>query len=260
MSRAAGGRERKKEAHAHPGAEPRYPLPSPSRPSVSGTATRKKEGATPSSRFFFFSTVLVLVRSIVAAMSAASFAPAASSFAASRKDVLSSIAFFFGDPASPEKLRDYSEHQAATYHFPGKNTHARTRARLCPRPVAYQRALRFCIRSLCVLGTRLSRVPCFLCLCESIRLLWTEYPHSRHAEQPRAQIAPGLADQRRPSLCSDHRHRRGVGCTRQREPRTQKIAIPNKTTDGCHNAVFFFSTFTGDALRRPPSAARSERR
>ena len=24
-----------------------------------------------------------------------------------------------GDPASPEKLRDYSEHQAATYHFPG---------------------------------------------------------------------------------------------------------------------------------------------
>ena len=44
----------------------------------------------------------------------ARFAPAASTFAPSRKDVLSSLAFFFGDPASPEKLRDYSEHTAAT--------------------------------------------------------------------------------------------------------------------------------------------------
>lgn len=44
--------------------------------------------------------------------------PAPATFAPSRKDVLSSLAFFFGDPASPEKLRDYSEHQAATYHFP----------------------------------------------------------------------------------------------------------------------------------------------
>jgi len=46
--------------------------------------------------------------------------PAPSTFAPSRNDVLSSLAFFFGDPASPEKLRDYSEHQAATYHFPGE--------------------------------------------------------------------------------------------------------------------------------------------
>jgi len=30
-------------------------------------------------------------------------------FAPSREDVLSSLAFFFGDPAVPEKLRDYSE-------------------------------------------------------------------------------------------------------------------------------------------------------
>ena len=48
----------------------------------------------------------------------ASHLPAPATFAPSRKDVLSSLAFFFGDPASPEKLRDYSEHQAAPYHFP----------------------------------------------------------------------------------------------------------------------------------------------
>ena len=35
-------------------------------------------------------------------------------FAPSREDILSTLSFFFGDPASPEKLRDYSEHQAAT--------------------------------------------------------------------------------------------------------------------------------------------------
>ena len=40
--------------------------------------------------------------------------PAPATFAPSRKDVLSSLAFFFGDPAVPEKLRDYSEHHAQT--------------------------------------------------------------------------------------------------------------------------------------------------
>jgi hypothetical protein len=32
--------------------------------------------------------------------------PAPSTFAASRDDVLASLSFFFGDPASPEKLKD----------------------------------------------------------------------------------------------------------------------------------------------------------
>ena len=46
-------------------------------------------------------------------------APQPAIIAPSREDILSNLAFFFGDPSSPEKLRDYSEHQAATYHFPG---------------------------------------------------------------------------------------------------------------------------------------------
>ena len=33
-------------------------------------------------------------------------------FAPSREVVLSTLAFFFGDPAVPEKLKDYSEHHA----------------------------------------------------------------------------------------------------------------------------------------------------
>ena len=44
--------------------------------------------------------------------------PQASAFAPSREDVLSTLGFFFGDPAVPEKLKDYSEHHAMTYHFP----------------------------------------------------------------------------------------------------------------------------------------------
>ena len=31
------------------------------------------------------------------------------------QDVLSTLGFFFGDPATPEKLKDYSEHHAMTY-------------------------------------------------------------------------------------------------------------------------------------------------
>lgn len=38
--------------------------------------------------------------------------PAPRTIAPSREDVLSNLAFFFGDPVVPEKLRDYSEHQA----------------------------------------------------------------------------------------------------------------------------------------------------
>ena len=44
--------------------------------------------------------------------------PAAKTFAPSREDVLSTLSFFFGDPAVPEKLKDYSEHHAMTFHFP----------------------------------------------------------------------------------------------------------------------------------------------
>ena len=38
--------------------------------------------------------------------------PAPRTIAPSREDVLSNLAFFFGDPAVPERLRDYSEHHA----------------------------------------------------------------------------------------------------------------------------------------------------
>jgi hypothetical protein len=40
--------------------------------------------------------------------------PAPRTIAASRDDVLSNYAFFFGDPVVPEKLRDYTEQHAMT--------------------------------------------------------------------------------------------------------------------------------------------------
>jgi len=50
-------------------------------------------------------------------------------FAPSKDDILNTLGFFFGKPAQPEKLADFSEHHAATYHFPdayvGKNVHLR---------------------------------------------------------------------------------------------------------------------------------------
>lgn len=48
-----------------------------------------------------------------------STAPQHSTFAASSGDVLKALSFYFGQPVSPEKLKDYGEHHAATYHFPG---------------------------------------------------------------------------------------------------------------------------------------------
>ena len=45
------------------------------------------------------------------------------------QDVLQNLQYFFGAPVAPEKLKDYSEHHAMTYHFPdayaGQNTKIR---------------------------------------------------------------------------------------------------------------------------------------
>ena len=40
--------------------------------------------------------------------------PQPASFAPSRNDILTTLQFFFGAPVSPEKLKDYQEHHAAT--------------------------------------------------------------------------------------------------------------------------------------------------
>ena len=43
--------------------------------------------------------------------------PQHATFAHSKEDVLNALAFYFGQPTSPEKLKDYNEHHASTYHF-----------------------------------------------------------------------------------------------------------------------------------------------
>ncbi len=43
--------------------------------------------------------------------------PAPKTFAPSREDVISTLGFFFGEPAVPEKLKDYSEHHAMCAAF-----------------------------------------------------------------------------------------------------------------------------------------------
>jgi hypothetical protein len=44
----------------------------------------------------------------------ASTTPQWASFSPSKTDILQSLAFFFGEPAVPEKLKDYNEHHAMT--------------------------------------------------------------------------------------------------------------------------------------------------
>ena len=40
--------------------------------------------------------------------------PAPATLAPSIRGIMDNLSFFFGDPNSPEKLRDYSEHHAMT--------------------------------------------------------------------------------------------------------------------------------------------------
>lgn len=45
---------------------------------------------------------------------AGSTVPQHATFAHSKEDVLNALSFYFGQPTSPEKLKDYNEHHAAT--------------------------------------------------------------------------------------------------------------------------------------------------
>ena len=44
--------------------------------------------------------------------------PQPKTFASSKDDILNALSFYFGQPVSPEKLKDYNEHHAATYRTP----------------------------------------------------------------------------------------------------------------------------------------------
>ena len=94
--------------------------------------------------------------------------------------------------ASPEKLRDYSEHQAATYHFPG--------APCSLEPAALAARL---LKSL---------------LPSRRRLLRPEQPHPRHAQQPDPAQPAGLADDRRLAVQAHRGRVRRVGRNALRRP------------------------------------------
>ena len=59
--------------------------------------------------------------------------PAPKTFAPSREDILSNLAFFFGDPAVPEKLRDYSEHHVRPTARPVQTVNAPLTCYACLR-------------------------------------------------------------------------------------------------------------------------------
>lgn len=40
--------------------------------------------------------------------------PQPATFAHSKEDIIGALGFYFGQPVSPEKLKDYNEHHAAT--------------------------------------------------------------------------------------------------------------------------------------------------
>jgi hypothetical protein len=58
--------------------------------------------------------------------------PQPRTFAPSKEDVLQNLQYFFGAPVSPEKLKDYSEHHATTYHFP--DAYAGQNVSIAPEP------------------------------------------------------------------------------------------------------------------------------
>lgn len=113
-------------------------------------------------------------------------------------DVLKNLSFFFGEPAVPEKLRDYSEHHAMTCKTP--NAPFEPHCEICRAvadarfPVVSQNVsqITFPVRGRCTpparSHTRTRTVSTDLVFCPdgcttSRRLLRTKYKDSRHAQQ-----------------------------------------------------------------------------
>ena len=130
--------------------------------------------------------------------------PQPRTFAPSKEDVLQNLQYFFGAPVSPEKLKDYSEHHAMTYHFPdayaGQNVRCRARTARpqahCSRIFLAARRPRSATRSTtssCERRTRITNVAVPL---PHLPLL-TPFPC--HVQE----VAPELADVGRPALLSD---------------------------------------------------------
>ena len=122
-------------------------------------------------------------------MATADSHPQPKTMAPSKNDVVQNLMYYFGAPVSPEKLKDYSEHHAQTYHFPdafvGSNVKIRDTlnnliVKVCPCP------------STCMCTTRVSPVPPLrFCLA----------------------VATELADVGRSALFPDRGRRRRVGRT-----------------------------------------------
>jgi hypothetical protein len=55
--------------------------------------------------------------------------PQHATFTRSKDDILNALSFYFGQPVSPEKLKDYNEHHAATCACARRHTHTHMRSK-----------------------------------------------------------------------------------------------------------------------------------
>ena len=163
---------------------------------------------------------------------AGSAVPQHSTFAHSKDDVLNALSFYFGQPVSPEKLKDYGEHHAATCTRPRTHTTCPARAHLhgSARPPNSNDE---CVRSFCSQIISLMPTPaptrtrrsfwpstCTRAVVASTAASHRLHPNSsrsqpdpRHHQQPHREVAAELAHHRRSPLpphrghgaCSPHK-------------------------------------------------------
>ena len=157
-------------------------------------------------------------------------APQPKTFAPSREDVLTTLAYFFGSPVSPEKLKDYSEHHAQvklvrtrvvrvrpaytpvhlpfscrqTYHFPGENLQTQTVPSTQIDEVPRTKQAQLWRQHKERRPSRVARGSDSSLLRRRLRR--PQHQAARHHEQPHPQVPPELADLHLPPVRADHRH------------------------------------------------------
>lgn len=123
--------------------------------------------------------------------------PQPRTIAPSREDVLTNLMYFFGSPTSPEKLQDYSEHHAQTYHFPD----VRRRPHGPPTPLVFVAT-----------PPRSTLTPTFVCVDTGLRGQQHKDPGDPQESHPQARRRPSRSQ----SLCGVRAHSRSFFCAGRR--------------------------------------------
>lgn len=123
-----------------------------------------------------------------------------SSMAPSRQDIVKTLTAFFGNPAQPEKLVNYTDHHAATYQLPdafmGSSSYLRDTIKnlVTKSPQSWQTSVALPFRTLDTLTIKWDKMDFDVRILQRIPVRSGRHARSSAPARPRVRLKPRRAD------------------------------------------------------------------